>query len=153
MKIHARISTKATVARTHKESERFICLPVDPDKAANVSITHNRRVNGCLGLPEDSIFPARAKQILNGCLGLQEDSVFPPRARLLLVADSHVQSPTAGDVHVSPTASYYRPGVGAAASGALGRAPPTIMCTGPLNAGGSTSAAGTSAAGTSNGSA
>jgi hypothetical protein len=88
MKIHARISTKATVARTHKESERFICLPVDPDKADNVSITHNRRVNGCLGLPEDSIFPPRA------------------RARLLLVADSHVQSPTAGDVHVSPTASY-----------------------------------------------
>jgi hypothetical protein len=68
--------------------------------------------------------------------------------------DSHrPQSPAAGDVHVSPTASYYRPGVGAAASGALGRAPPTTMCTGPLNAGGSAAAAGTSAADTSNGAA
>ena len=71
----------------HKESERFICLPVEPDKAENVCITHNRRVNGCLGLQEDSIFSARSKKILNGCLGLQEDSVFPPRARLLLVAE------------------------------------------------------------------
>jgi hypothetical protein len=65
------------VARTHKESERFICLPVEPDKAKNVSITHNRRVNGCLGLQEDTIFARARKKSSTGAWVYKRTPFFP----------------------------------------------------------------------------
>ena len=113
---------------THKH-QGYCSLPVEPDNAENVSITHNRRVDGITGAWVYKMTPC--------------------------IIESHPESSTTSGqpvVHVSPTASYYRPGVGAAASGALSRAPPMTMCTGPLNAGGSAAAAGTSN-GTSNGAA